>query len=285
MQPPPLTPPSPLPLVVGLWAVAMVVPGLAVVFERVEVLLLMTLLVVPVLAFARTFPPPRAAVRALRTAGISVGFENGMVRSVHIDRRTVRLFTPRASRSSGSFVVSVPHTLPLADHTWVTRTRARVYGRHAPWDLRTKLLQGLDAMPPGVLRATLSGESLDFVLPRAAATALPRRLPECVAFTRHLERACRRTLADTCHAAGFTVDGVGFGLAGELDFRLVHGSRAFRARFGRYRNGHPHWRGRPELRVVREDDPEEGATDAHVFIGPSTRDLVADLRAIIDDPH
>lgn len=280
MQPPPLNPPSPLPLVVTLWAVAMVVPGMAVAFQRVELLLLLVFLVVPVLAFARAFPPPRAAVRALRTAGVSVGFEDGVVRSVRIDRRAVRLFTPRAARSSGSFVVSVPHTLPLADHTWATRTRARVHSRHAPWDLRTKLLQGLDAMPPGVLRVTLSGESLDFVLPRAAAPAVPRRLPECVAFTRHLERACRRTLVDTCHAAGFEVDGVGFGLAGELDLRLVHGSRVYRARFGRYRSGHPHWRGRPELRVARDGDTVE-----QVFIGPSTRDLVADLRGIIDDPR
>jgi hypothetical protein len=54
---------------------------------------------------------------------------------------------------------------------------------------------------------------------------------------------------------------------------------AYRARYGRYRDAQPHWRGRPELRVNRE-----GSTHEHIFIGPSTRDLVADLRGLSTAP-
>ncbi|HCH61715.1 MAG: hypothetical protein CL927_03165 [Deltaproteobacteria bacterium] len=275
MQPPPLTPPSSRTLAVIVWAVGMLALSLAVATQRPEALLLVVLAAIPITLLARTLPPPRAAIRALRKARLRVGFHNGAVRVVHMDRRAVRLFTPRSNRATSTFVVAVPHTLPLADHTWVMRTRGGLQGRHAPWDLRTTVMQALDALPPAVVQVTLTGEFLEFVLPLAAAEAIVRRLTDCTAFTRHLEQSFRRTLVDICSAAGFVVDGVGFGPAGELELRLLKDNDVFRARFGRYRDAKPHWRGRPELRVTQNGGPAET-----VFIGPSTRDLVSDLRTL-----
>ena len=118
----------------------MTVLGLAVWVRQPAWLVLMALAALPVYFLAQKLPPPRAAVRALEAAGMRVGFDDGVVRTLLFRGRRVRLLTPREGRRAGTFRVAISHTLPLADHTPVAWSRSQNASRHAPWGLRTRHL-------------------------------------------------------------------------------------------------------------------------------------------------
>ncbi len=277
MQPPPLHPPSPLPVAISVWALGMAVLSLAVWLRQPALLGLMVLAVGPLYFFAQQLPPPRAAVRALQASGLSLAFEDGVVRTTRFQGRQVRLYTPRGGHGVGAFRVSISHVLPLADHTWVAWNRTQSTSRHAPWDLRTRLLPLLDDAPSAVRQVTLTDEHLVFMLPRSDASALTQRLADCADFTERLELDFVQTLVQVLVDSGFALDALSFGQAGEIGFQARIDDRHFDVRFGRYRDGVAHWRGRPELRIC----PLDGSADnTHVIIGPCTRRLVPDLRRL-----
>ena len=274
MQPPSPTPPSATSLVLGLWAASMVPLGLAATLGSPWYLLA---LVVPVVWARLAYqggPPPQAAVRALASAGHRVGFDGPYTRVVDHRSRRLRLHRPKALRHDGRFLVAVPHTLPLADHTWVAMQPTGHQTRHAPWDLRTRMMFGLYedwSLHPA--RVVLTDEAVEFHLPLADASDLSDRVDALIDWTERLEQRFDESITLALECAGMETITTTTGPEGTRVFRGTYREAPVVVRFGRFRGDQPAWRGRPELRV-------RWRAQETLFIGPCTRSIFEDVRSV-----
>ncbi len=277
MQPPPLTRRSSLPLAIGVWIWSMAVLGVAAALGQPAILLGLVLCVVPLYAFADVTPTPAAVVRALESAGFAVGYDDSFVRVLTVRDRRVRISSPRAARRAGCFVLAIPHSLPLADHTWVSIGPDGLHTRHAPWDLRTQVVQAALGTDVGSARhICFTGETVEFWVPTTQAAEVARHLPDLLGRVVRLERAFVRQLVDAQLNAGIEVRAFTTATGGSLVFDGVVAGSPVQVRFGRFDGDTPAWRGRPELRVRLYPKVDET-----VFIGPCTRTLAEDLRSVV----
>ena len=281
MQPPSPTPRSLVPVAMGLWGVGMGILTLAVATDRPLFVCALPLVMLLARVLARTAPPPTAAVRALEADRQTVGYEDAATRVVEVGHRRVALSTPRAAADEGCFVVSVPHALPLADHTWVAVEPTRIHSRHAPHDLRTQTITRVltDGAPPHA-RPVLTGETVDFWLPMSESGRVTTHLPALVAWTEQVEVAFVTALVEAWTRAGLHHVTLTDGGAGCLVFQGQDDHSEVVLRYGRFVGDTPSWRGRPELRVARRTGSRRPEAEA-VFIGPCTRSVDADVRAVL----
>ena len=279
MRPPPLTPRHLPWAALGVWTLALLPLVGAVALG--QPLLLVGLAVAPLVALrmAGRGPPPRAAVRALEAAGLDVGYDDGLVRTVQVDDRLLRLWTPRTDRADRRFRIAVPHGLPLPDATWVVWSPAGPTSRHAPWDLRTALLEApfADLAGPAVA-VVVTNDAVEMVLPIARAASVAGALQPWVDLTRRLEARFVAQVAQQVRAAGVAHLSFQSGRAGCLCFTGRHDHAEVRVDIGRFVHDTRAWRGRSEARFAHA----HGAH--HTVIGPCTRDLRSDLVAFLATP-